>query len=100
MQTSQAATVITISAKDLPVAVAPHARERDQREVGAVQHQLEAQQHHERVAPVITPTAPSAKTIAETARYQAMLTARPADRSDALGHRAGALRARPQVSGA
>ena len=35
----------------LPVAVAPHARERDQREVRAVEHQLEAQQHDERIAP-------------------------------------------------
>src|SRR5271155_5404400 len=37
--------------EDLPVAVAPHARERDEREVGAVEHELEAQQHHEGVAP-------------------------------------------------
>src|SRR6202167_2610339 len=35
----------------LPVAVAPHARERDQREVRAIEHQLQAQQHHEGIAP-------------------------------------------------
>jgi hypothetical protein len=27
-----------------------HARERDQREVAGIEHQLEAEQHHERVA--------------------------------------------------
>src|SRR5207244_3145280 len=37
--------------EDLPVAGSPHAREGDQREVRAVEHQLEAQQDHERVAP-------------------------------------------------
>ena len=30
--------------EDLAVAVAPHAREGDQREVGGVEHQLEAEQ--------------------------------------------------------
>src|SRR5215213_12033985 len=37
--------------EDLPVAVAVHARERDEREVGGVEHQLDAEQDHERVAP-------------------------------------------------
>src|SRR3954454_21837359 len=36
--------------EDLAVAVAPHAAERDQREVRRVEHQLEAEQHDERVA--------------------------------------------------
>ncbi len=36
--------------EDLAVAVAPHARERDQREVRAVEHQLQAEQHDQRVA--------------------------------------------------
>src|SRR3954468_14510843 len=36
--------------EDLPVDVAPHARERDERDVRRVQHELEAQQHDERVA--------------------------------------------------
>ena len=36
--------------EDLAVAVAPHAAERDQREVARVQHQLEAEQDHQRVA--------------------------------------------------
>ena len=48
--TSHAATTITISAKTWPSRVAPHAREADQREVARVQHQLEAEQDHERVA--------------------------------------------------
>ena len=37
--------------EDLPVAVAPHPREGDQRDVGGVEHELEAQQDHQRVAP-------------------------------------------------
>ena len=49
--TSQAATTITISAKICPSLVAPHPREPDQREVRGVEHQLEAEQDHERVAP-------------------------------------------------
>src|SRR6476620_8041920 len=36
--------------KDLAVAVAPHAGEGDQRDVRRVEHQLEAEQDHERVA--------------------------------------------------
>src|ERR1700722_586671 len=36
--------------KDLTIAVTPHAREGDQREVGAVEHQLQAKQHDQRVA--------------------------------------------------
>src|SRR5579862_3838928 len=37
--------------EDLPVLASPHACERDQGEVGAVQHQLQAEQEDERVAP-------------------------------------------------
>src|SRR4051794_6333182 len=37
--------------EDLAVAVAVHARERDQREVGRVEHELQAEEDHERVAP-------------------------------------------------
>src|SRR5215213_4918371 len=37
--------------EDLAVAVPVHARERDEREVGGVEHQLDAEQDHERVAP-------------------------------------------------
>ncbi len=48
--TSQAAITITISANTWPASLAVHARERHQREVARVQHQLEAEQHHERVA--------------------------------------------------
>ena len=75
MQTSQAATIITIEREDLAVAVAPHAREGDQREVAAVEHQLQAEQHDQRVAPREHADRAEQKTSAETARYQAMFTA-------------------------
>ena len=74
--TSQAATTITMRAKIWPVQVAVRARERDQREVGGVEHQLEAEQDHERVAAHEDAAAPMQKTIAETSRYQVMLIAR------------------------
>src|SRR5271163_811449 len=111
IQTSQAATVITIKARICPSPF-PHMR---------------ANATSERLAPfsigsrhsnttsglrrVITPTTPSEKTIAETARYQAMLTEGPpvgsaiaANKpspvlpSDTLGRRACALGA-DQVEG-
>src|SRR5215831_6815966 len=37
--------------QDLPVAVPPHAREGDQSEVRPVEHQLQAKQHDQRIAP-------------------------------------------------
>ena len=48
--TSQAATTMTMMRHDLAVAVAVHAAERDEREVRRVEHQLEAEQDHQRVA--------------------------------------------------
>ena len=49
--TSQAAITITTIAKIWPSPLPHVAREADQREVAGVEHQLEAQQHDERVAP-------------------------------------------------
>ena len=48
--TSEAAMPITISANTWPLCVAPVARERDQREVAGVQHQLHRQQQDQRAA--------------------------------------------------
>ena len=42
---------MTIEREDLAVLVAEPAGEGDQREVGGVEHQLEAEQDHERAAP-------------------------------------------------
>ena len=49
--TSEAATAITVEREDLPVAVVEVAREGDQREVRAVEHDLEREQDDQRVAP-------------------------------------------------
>ena len=48
--TSQAATTITTIAKICPSPFGPHPREAEQREVAGVEHQLQAEQHDERVA--------------------------------------------------
>ena len=73
MQTSQAATVITTSARICPSPL-PHMREKA---ISARLPPLSISSRHSSTTSglrrVITPTAPSAKTIAETARYQAML---------------------------
>ena len=97
--------------EDLAVAVAPHAREGDQREVRRVEHQLEAEQDHERVAarehaggadaedqrrddevPADAHQPPSGPRAAAAAgaRARAARARSPADR---LGHRADAAAA-------
>ena len=71
-QTSEAAIAITASAKIWPAPLCAVARERDQGEVAGVQHQLEREQHDERVAPDRARRARRSRTgTAASARYQA-----------------------------
>src|SRR2546429_7335918 len=102
MQTSQAATVMTTSASTCPSPL-PHMREKA---MSARLAPLSISSRHSRMTSglrrVMTPTAPSTKTIAETARYQAMLTdaspcSRAPHRAHSLGH--GARERRPPPLG-